>query len=320
MVAAERVVMTQAFGAYDVVELVAEGSTGRVFRARHRELGRDAAVKVLSPAVSALPGMLDRLRSEAAVLAGLSHPHIVDLYDFVEDEPDPWLAEQWVDGAPLSAILAAGLPLTAEQATGVVRGALAGLAHAHDHQVVHRDVSTSNIVADLAGTSMLVDFGVATHVGAAASAGVTGTPAYLSPEGTRGEVVGKPGDVYSAAAVLFELLAGGPVFTGSLTDVLRQHAEVTAPRLTGAGPQLADLVARGLAKDPAERPQDAGAFLRELDDAAERHFGAGWLARSSIAGLVAGVAGPAGVFAAGQGAAAGAAPGTDGSAVVVDVA
>ena len=312
--------MPQAFGAYDVVGLVAEGATGRVFRTRHRELGRDAAVKVLSPAVAALPGMVDRLRREAAVLAGLSHPHIVDLYDFVEDDPDPWLAEQWVDGAPLAAILGA-VALTPEQAVGVVRGALSGLAHAHDHQVVHRDVSTSNVVADLEGTSMLVDFGVAARVDDAPSGTVVGTPAYLSPEGAQGRVVGKAGDVYSCAAVLFELLAGRPPFAGSLAEVLRQHVEVDAPRLDDAGPHLADLVARALAKDPDARPQDAGAFLRELDEAAEHRFGTGWLARSSIAGLVTAVATPAGVFASARDLASGAGSGSgDSSVAVVDVA
>jgi hypothetical protein len=291
--------MNESFGSYDVTGLVAETATGRVFRARHRELDRDAAVKVLSAAVAGSPGVLEGLRAEAAVLAGLSHPHVVDLYEFVEDDGAAWLAEQWVDGASLSAVLAEHGPLSPEQAVGVVRGALMGLAHAHDRGVVHRDVSTGNVVADLAGTSMLVDFGLAAPVGAesdGAGRAVLGTPAYLSPEAARGERVGKTGDVYSAAAVLHELVTGRPVFGGSVAEMVRGHLDTPAPRLERVGADLADLVARALHKDPAARPADAAQFLVELEEAARRHFGAGWLSRASIAGLVVSVAGPAGVF------------------------
>ena len=299
--------MSESFGSYEVVGLVAETTTGRVLRARHRELGRDAAVKVLSAAVTSAPGVLDGLRAEAAVLAGLSHPHVVDLSDFVEDDDAAWLAEQWVDGASLAAVLAEHGALSPEQAVGVVRGALMGLAHAHDRGVVHRDVSTGNVVADLEGTSMVVDFGLAAPVGVeqgGAARAVLGTPAYLSPEAARGEPVGTTGDVYSAAAVLHELVTGRPVFPGTAAEMLRGHLDTPAPRLERVGPELADLVARALDKDPAVRPADAGQFLAELDEAAQRRFGAGWWQRASIAGLVASVAGPAGVFGGAPGSAA----------------
>lgn len=271
------------FGAYEVMAEVATGTSGRVFRARHRELGREAAVKELGEWVRSTPGALAGLRSEAAVLAQLDHPNVVALYDYVEEPGRAWLAEQWVEGAPLSRILALRGRLTPEQALGVVRGAVTGLAYAHDRGVVHRDVSVGNILADLAGTSMLVDFGLA---GPAGVGTVLGTPGSISPEAARGETVGKPGDVYSAAAVLYQLLRGRPVFDGNAAQVVTAHRDRPAPSLTEHGPDLASLVGRALSKDPGDRPPDAGAFLTELEAAAERSYGAGWIERASIAGLV----------------------------------
>ena len=275
--------MTEVFGPYRVVAEVATGSLGRVYRAHHIELGRDAAVKELSPAVRGVAGQAERLRAEAATLAALAHPNIVALYDYVEEPGRTWLAEQWVDGATLAEILRQHGRLTAEQALGVVVGAITGLAHAHERDIVHRDISCSNILADLAGTSMLVDFGVAapsttgsasapdaTVIGGLGSSSVVGTPAYLSPEAARGEPLGKASDVYSTAAVLFHLLTGAPPFSGAAAHVVRQHRDAPAPRLMEHGPELEALVARSLSKVPTERPGDAAALLAELEQAASR--------------------------------------------------
>jgi serine/threonine-protein kinase len=249
------------------------------------------------------------LRAEASTLAGLDHPNIVALYDFVEEPDRTWLAEQWVDGAALDAILDVHRRLTPEQSLGVLTGALSGLAYAHDHGVVHRDVAASNVLADMAGTSMLVDFGLAVPVqgsSGSGSAGVVGTPAYLCPEAARGEAVGKPGDVYSAAALAYHLLSGMPVFPGTAWEMVAAHSDRTPPRLTGHGPRLEALLARSLAKDPAARPPDAGAFLAELEEAATERYGAAWRTRASIAGLVASTVGAGAATVAG--AAGGAAP------------
>ncbi|AXT85682.1 hypothetical protein C6I20_11100 [Aeromicrobium sp. A1-2] len=296
--------MESSFGQYEVLQQVAVGSTGTVYRVRHTDLDRIAAVKELSPALRQAPGLLARMRTEAEILATLDSPNIVTIYDYVEEADRVWIAEEWVDGASLEAILKQAGSMTPEQSVGVIRGAMLGLAHAHEHGVVHRDVSPTNILADTGGTSMLVDFGLAAPIGASDA---LGTPAYLSPEAASSSPVSTSSDVYSAAAVLFALLAGHPPFTGSdVATLLRQHREDTAPTLDGHGADLQDLLARSLAKDPSVRPVDAAAFLAELETAAERRFGAGWLARASITGLVASAiaASATGVAAVGGGAAA----------------
>jgi len=119
-----------AFGPYEVLEQVAVGSTGTLYRARHTDIGREVALKVLHPQLLAVPGMLERLRSEARMLAGLDDPHVVAVYDFVEDDDGAWIAEEWVSGATLQAVLEAHGRLAPEQAIGAVHGALQGLAHA----------------------------------------------------------------------------------------------------------------------------------------------------------------------------------------------
>ncbi|MCW2747813.1 MAG: hypothetical protein JWP10_955, partial [Nocardioidaceae bacterium] len=281
--------MTTFFGPYEVVAEVASGSTGTVFRVRHTELDREAAVKELSPELRDVPGFVERMRAEGETLASLDNEHIVKVYDFVEEPDKVWIAEQWIDGLSLEKLLVSQGPLTAEQSVGVIRGALIGLAYAHDRDLVHRDIAPNNILADQDGTSMLVDFGLAAPVGGISA---LGTPAYLSPEAARGEPVTKPSDVYSAAAVLFALLNGTPPFLGAdPAAVVKQHAESVAPALTGHGPEFQAVIARSLDKNPANRPPDAAALLTELEDAAETRFGAGWLARASIAGLVAAATG-----------------------------
>ncbi len=293
--------MSTSFGPYEVLERVAEGATGVVYRVRHIELDRVAAVKELSPALREVPGQLARMQHEAEVLARLDSPHIVEVYDYVQESERAWIAEQWVSGASLRDILSSHGRLTPEQSVGVVRGALMGLAYAHERGLVHRDFSPGNVLADMSGTSMLVDFGLAAPVGDAAA---LGTPAYISPEAVRGEPVGRSSDVYSVAAVLYELLTGRVPFPASdVPTALRRHLEEPAPTLQGFGTDLQALLSRSMDKDPAARPADAAAFLTELEAAAERRFGAGWAKRASIAGIVGSVAATSATAVVGTGAA-----------------
>jgi hypothetical protein len=287
----------QKLGAYTLLEAVGVGSTGTVWQAVQSDLGRVVAIKVLSPGVAQ-----DLLRAEARMLAALEHPNIVKVFDFAEtgrdgtDEP-AWLAEEWVDGERLDVLVSrlGNNRLTAEQAVGVIRGGLLGLAHAHRAGVVHGDISAGNILIDQQGTSKLIDFGLASMAGEATA---SGTPAFISPEAALGGELTPASDVYSAAAVLYYLLDGQPPF-GSVdaATAIQRHVSQPPPMLAGHGDALSQLLVRAMAKEPAKRPQDAAAFLAELEAAADRRYGAGWLARSSIAGLVAAPGATAGAMA-----------------------
>ena len=278
---------------YELTGRVAVSATATVWRARDTTLDRVVAIKALLPGLAGRAELRQRLRDEARVLGSISSPHIVAVYDFVEDDAEVWLVEEWVEGATLRRVRESAGRLTAEQSVGVVRGALTGLATVHALGVVHRDVAPSNILVTLAGESKLVDFGLAAPVG---TSGAEGTPAYLSPEAVEGGTLTAASDVYSVAAVLAALLTGADVFTGPTVErVLASHLDPERPGLNELPPALRALLSQSLSIAAADRPADAGTLLALLDKAAERDLGAGWLARAGVAGLVSTAVGTVGL-------------------------
>ena len=191
-------------GQYEVLGRVAGGSTALLWKARDPQLGREVAIKQVAGDFARLR---EQWRAEARTLASFDSPNIVAVYDYLEDAESAYIVEEWVDGASLGALLATGARLTGQQAVGILRGALMGLAYAHARGIVHRDIAPGNILIDQAGTSKLVDFGLASTTG---SLGSSGARAYLSPEALAGQPVTPRSDVYSAAALLAHLLRGRP--------------------------------------------------------------------------------------------------------------
>ena len=150
---------------FDPIGRVWSNGSSTVWKARDRRLDRLVALKSLDAPTAQLR---DQWREEARVLAYLSHPNLVGVYGYVESDTDAYIVEEWIDGATLSAVLGAVGRLSPAQALGVIRGALLGLGHVHQQGMVHADVSATNILIDTMGTSKLIDFGLATTVGAAA--------------------------------------------------------------------------------------------------------------------------------------------------------
>jgi hypothetical protein len=268
-------------GAYELTDRVAESPVGAVWRGQDESLGRSVAIKqVAADAIADL----DRLRSEARVLAGLAHDNIVRVVDLIEADGQAWLIEEWVDGLRLDAVVAASGRLDPEQATAVVHGALSGLAYAHGRGLVHGDVSPGNVLVDVSGTSRLVDFGLARPIG---SLGVAGTPGFVSPEAVNGLALVPASDVYSAAALLAMLLLGRPVFAGTTpSEVLAAQLGPARPDLSSVPGPLRSVLDRAMATEAALRPADAAAFLAELEPAADEAYGPGWLTRAGVAGAV----------------------------------
>jgi serine/threonine-protein kinase len=200
---------------YVLGEILGTGGMATVWRARDEVLGRDVAVKVLSPQYAADPGFLARFDREARHAARLSHPRLVTVFDCGVDGTTPFIVMELVTGRTLRQVLDEAGTLAAGEAVRIAAEICEALEVAHAAGLVHRDIKPANIV--LAGGEVKVlDFGIARAEGATrvtGTVGVLGTAAYLSPEQASGRPAGPQADLYSLGCVLFEMLTGAPPFS-----------------------------------------------------------------------------------------------------------
>jgi serine/threonine-protein kinase len=257
-------------GRYELDEVVGEGAFGHVYRGHDRRLGRTVAVKVIKPWWGDDPEWVSSFEREARLLARVSDPGIVQIYDVGQADEGLYYVAEFVDGESLAARLKRG-PLSAEEARDIAEQLCRALAHAHAQRVVHRDVKPANVLISREGFVKVGDFGVArladaTTEGAAET--VVGTPKYMAPEQANGMRTTPATDVYGVGVVLYEMLAGKPPFTGgSAVELALRHAhESPAPLPASAPLPLAKVVAVALAKDPVDRFRDGG----EMADALAR--------------------------------------------------
>ncbi|WP_053175829.1 serine/threonine-protein kinase, partial [Nonomuraea sp. SBT364] len=262
---------------YTEIRELGHGGTGHVMLAVRDSDGTAVAVKHLSDRLREDPGFVARFRAEARVIAELDSPHTARLLDYVEDEGDAAIVMELVDGVPLRRLLEQEGGTGPEAALAVLKGALLGLAEAHRHGIVHRDFKPENVIVTEDGGSKLVDFGVAARSGDAAP--LVGTPPYMAPERWDDAPAGPRSDVYAAAVVFYECLTGRRPFTGDNVAALAHQHRHAVPALGAVDEPVRGLVLAGLAKDPAERPESAEAFLAELEWVAAAAYGARWEAR-----------------------------------------
>jgi serine/threonine protein kinase len=261
-------------GDYERVGVVARGAHSTIWKGFDPGLKRAVALKQLSGSDAAAAA-----RREAATLAGLRHPNILSVYDVFEDADGVWLIEQWITGAPLSAVLDVTKKLRAIDALALIHGALHGLSYAHGRDVVHGDITPANILIDQTGTPMLVDFGLAVSPG---HLSLGGTPGYMAPEAAAGQPVDKRSDVYSSCVVLAELLTGARLFTQASSLALTRQQATAAPQLDGIEAPVAAVLTTGLHPQPDDRPADGQTLLTRLEAAIEETHGRGWLAAAGL--------------------------------------
>jgi beta-lactam-binding protein with PASTA domain len=256
---------------YKVAARIGAGGMGEVYRARDTNLDRTVAVKVLPPPLAARPGFVERFRAEAQATARVSHPNVVQVYDWGSDEGSYFMVMEYVRGRTLRDILLAHQRLAPAQAGAVVDQLLAGLEAAHASGLVHRDIKPENILVTLGGEVKVTDFGIARIAeGDHASANMVGTVSYVAPEQIRGEAVDARADLYATGCVLYELLCGAPPFEGSAAHVLEQHlgAEVPAPSIEVLEAAPFDAaVARATRRDPEERYATATGMRADVVEA-----------------------------------------------------
>ena len=204
-------------GRYRLVELLGQGGMATIYRARDAQLDRDVAVKLLRPEFGRDPDFLARFRDEARAAASLGHPNIVAVFDFGEEQSDPYIIMELIDGQDLSSILRENGPLPPRQAARVSAEVAKALQAAHVRGIVHRDVKPSNILVGRDGRVRVADFGIARALDDAQVTlpGVTmGSVHYFSPEQARGEPATQASDIYSLGIVLYESLTGQRPFSG----------------------------------------------------------------------------------------------------------
>ncbi|MFJ5831475.1 serine/threonine-protein kinase [Streptomyces sp. NPDC093089] len=250
------------------------GGSGRVVLARHDATGTPVAVKYLGERLRSDEAFLHGFRSEARLLGALDTPYVVGFYEYVEAPQGAAIVMELVDGVALRALLAREGSTGPEAALVVLKGSLLGLAAAHRAGVVHRDYKPENVLVAADGASKLVDFGIA--AGQDSRPGIAGTPAYMAPEQWNGAPATPAADVYAATATFFECLTGSKPFAGgNFAELALQHLEAPVP--DGQAPEaLRPLIRRGLAKTPQERPENAAAFVTELESVATAAYGPDW--------------------------------------------
>ena len=230
-------------------------------------LERRVVVKLLAPEADR-----SRFEREAQAAAALSHPNIVQLFDYGEAEGRPYIVLEHLPGGSLEDRLAARRPLPDDETTRVASDIAAGLAHAHERGVVHRDLKPANVLFDAEGRAKIADFGIAQLTGAVTltDAGtVLGTAAYISPEQTYGDPTTPATDVYSFGVVLYRMLTGRlPFESESPVELAAMHRDAEPPELReirpDAPPALAAVAMAALAKAPDARPADGQAISRAL--------------------------------------------------------
>jgi serine/threonine-protein kinase len=254
-------------GRYVLGEVLGTGGMATVWRARDEVLGRDVAVKVLSPQYAADPEFLARFEREARHAAGLSHPRLVTVFDCGAEETMPFIVMELVAGPTLRHVLDQAGMLPVGDAVGIAAAVCEALEVAHAAGLVHRDIKPANIVLADGGEVKVLDFGIAKadgRGGATRTQAVLGTAAYLSPEQAAGDPAGPQSDLYALGCVLFEMLTGTPPFSADTPVGLAYrhvHDDPGPPsaRRPGLPGRLDQITGRLLAKNPAGRPSTAAA-------------------------------------------------------------
>jgi hypothetical protein len=269
-------------GEYDVLEKIAEGGMGAVFKARSRATGDLVAIKVLPPTTSRNPILMKRFEQEYRAAAALDHPHIVRALDFCGTGPTPFLVMEFVDGVSLGAKVDREGPMAEDAAVRIIAQVCQGLHRAHKQKVIHRDVKPDNILLTHDGVAKLTDLGLVKIAQDADELNLTrtgrglGTPNYMAPEQFRdAKNADVRCDIYSIGATLYTLLTAETPFgkVGPLECWLRkQRNELPSPRQVN--PKVSERVSwavmRSMSGDPAQRPASCKEFVEDLTGASLR--------------------------------------------------
>ena len=260
---------------YELQKRIGRGGMADVFLGRDRLLDRQVAIKVLFPEFAVDPNFVERFRREAQAAANLSHPNIVNVYDWGKHSGTYFIAMEYVDGRTLAEILRSNGHVTSKQAAEIASEVAAALGFAHEAGLVHRDIKPANILIGSNGQVKVADFGIARAVNSATESNLTqagavmGTATYFSPEQAQGAQPDPRSDLYSLGIVMYEMVAGHPPFTGEnpVSIAYKQVHDNPQPLnqiVTDIPRPFEAIVAKLLAKDPKVRYVSAEALRDDL--------------------------------------------------------
>lgn len=261
-------------GPYHLHEVIGKGGMATVYRAHQPSMGRDVALKVMSPDLADEPEFITRFEREAQIIAQLQHPHILPVYDFGREGRLTYLVMRLMTGGNLQRELHGNLPI--DRVIGLVREIASALDYAHRRGIVHRDLKPTNILLDEQGHAYLTDFGIAKLLAGSTVTGLThpdavmGTPTYMAPEQWRSEPVDGRTDVYALGVIGYQMLTGQVPFAAETPHgLMYQHLDRQPPSPCALNPALPlavdPVIRKALAKQRDDRYASAGDLAHDLE-------------------------------------------------------
>ena len=266
-------IMNKKFGHYEVVSELGRGGMGVVYKAWEPSLNRHVAIKALGEHLLGDEGLIERFTREAKSMAAINHPNVIQVYFIGMEEKQPYFAMEFIEGVSLDDLLRGNNVLTVPHAKEILRQACAGLAVAHERDLVHRDIKPANLMICDDGTVKVVDFGIAqtreygdklTNTGE-----FVGTPGYLSPEVCTGKEVDARSDIFALGIVFYEMLAGKvPFENDSPLGLMLEVVQAEIPDIREINKKVdkktSYILEKMIAKNPEERCQSCQEVIRQL--------------------------------------------------------
>lgn len=268
-------------GRYSLVEKVGGGGMAVVYKAIDSILNRTVAIKLLRKEFCHDPEFVTNFEREAQSAASLSHPNVVNIFDVGKDGDDHYIVMEYIDGKTLKEVINERAPLPSAEVIEISKQICDALEHAHQNQIIHRDIKPHNILINKLGNIKVTDFGIARAVTSSTityqAESVLGSVHYFSPEQARGGIATATSDIYSLGVVMYEMLTGKLPFSGeSPISIALKHVqdELTEPSIYNQDipENLENIVLRALAKNPLHRYKSADQMLRDLKVALNKNF------------------------------------------------
>ena len=260
---------------YELIEKIGEGGMGLVYKAKCHLLNRYVAVKILKPEYTENEDFINKFKKESLSSASLSHPNIVNIYDVGVEDGIYYIVMEYVKGKTLKDIIKEHAPMPYYEVINISRQICLGLEHAHNNNIIHRDIKPQNILVTHDGIIKVADFGIARVSNSATltnTGNIIGSVYYISPEQARGGYTDEKTDIYSLGTVIYEMATGKVPFVGeSPVVVALKHIQEEVVKPSQLNPDipvsLEDIILKALQKNPASRYSSAAAVIKDLDKA-----------------------------------------------------